>query len=115
MFHSDDYKLPVGIEGRLKEIVFKRYDCYNFEEIAETYFNMKYKEKNTYRWRTGMGDLICTDIMTKKHLVNTINCLTGKTKNNPIPDQYLKQCVPDNLTREDWINIFIDELKRYIK
>jgi hypothetical protein len=106
---------PTYITNRLKEIVIERWGNPDFKKLAKEYFNYNYMEKNRYQWRSGDGHLFEVDIMNKRHLVNTINCLTGKSKKNPIPDHWFKSCVPDNLNREQWINIFLDELKKYIK
>ena len=116
MYYPDqEYKLPIGIDGRLKEIVFLRWNNPDFKLIAKEYFNYNYMYKNKYQWRSGGGDLYEVDMMDKKHLVNTINCLTGKSKKNPIPDGYLTNCIPSNLNRQQWIDIFLDELKKYTR
>ena len=68
-----------------------------------------------YQWSSANGHLFYVDEMTKSHLVNTLNLLTGKKKTNPIPDNHFIFCEPNDLTRENWINIFLDELKKYVK
>ena len=76
---------------------------------------MEEKKESKYKWRISTGYLYPVDIMTKKHITNTINCITGKTKTNPIPDEHFKLCVPDNLDRNGWINVFLEELNYRLK
>jgi hypothetical protein len=102
-----------GINGRLKSIVFNRWGNPDFKLLAKEYFNYNYMYKNQYQWRTGGGHLFEVDLMGKKHIVNTLNCLTGKKKKNPIPDQWFVQCIPNDLNRQQWIDIFLEELKKY--
>ena len=108
--------LPKKINGRLKEIVMKRWGNPDFNKLSKKFYNSVYMGKyvNRYQWRTASGHLFYIEEMSKRHLVNTLNLLTGKAKKNPIPDEHFTVCVPDNLNRENWINVFLDELKKYV-
>jgi len=109
------------ITGRLKEICKKRWGNPNFKKLQEEFYPeakfiiMEEKKESKYKWRLATGFLYPVDMMSKKHITNTINCISGKTKTNPIPDEHFKLCVPDNLDRNSWINVFLEELNYRIK
>ena len=109
------------ITGRLKEIFKERWGNPNFKKLQEQFYPeakfiiMEEKKESKYGWRLATGFLYPVEMMSKKHITNTINCISGKTKTNPIPDEHFKLCVPDNLDRNSWINVFLEELNYRIK
>jgi len=108
---KDEIPLPIGIKGRLLEICYERYGIKDFNELAKIYYpNTKFTFMN-YQWCSANGFLFPVFNMSKKHITNTINCLSGKTKTNYIPDEHFVKCHPRNLNREEWINVFLEELR----
>ena len=112
---KQELPLPIGIKGRLLEICYERWGIKDFNQLAKQYYpNTKFSFMN-YQWCSAGGFLFPVFNMSKKHITNTINCISGKTKKNYIPDEHFIKCHPSNLNRNEWINVFLEELRDRIK
>lgn len=67
----------------------------------------------TSYWVDAQGNDHKVKDMTERHIKNCIRCLQGKGW-AIIPDEHFSYCLPDNMTREEWINLFYFELSSRI-
>ena len=64
-----------------------------------------FKGRETIRWRTHIGDVLCIHDMSTDHIINVVRCLQG-TGEMRIPDPY------QGKNTFEWLNIFHNELMR---